>query len=101
MTDLNDPQMGELIPPKEQMHKPIPVHGYTDVSESKKNLVNENKILEERVLRQLEKCHKFSMEVDGRFVSIAKTHFQEGFMDLNRAIFNPERIKLPEDDNKA
>lgn len=35
--------------------------------------------------------------LDQRFVSMAVSHFQEGFMCLNRAIFQPTRIKLPED----
>jgi len=45
-----------------------------------------------------------SGEVDGRlpydprWLAIARTHFQEGFMALNRAVFQPTRIKLPEDD---
>jgi hypothetical protein len=35
---------------------------------------------------------------DQRWLAIARTHFQEGFMALNRAVFQPQRIKLPEDE---
>lgn len=28
--------------------------------------------------------------VDKRWVSIARTHFQQGFMALNRAVFQPD-----------
>lgn len=34
---------------------------------------------------------------DQRWIAIARTHFQEGFMALNRAVFQPQRIELPED----
>jgi hypothetical protein len=37
-------------------------------------------------------------EVDRRWLSIAKTHFEQGFMALNRSIFKPQRIKLLEDE---
>lgn len=29
-------------------------------------------------------------QLDGRWISIARTHFQQGFMALNRAVFQPE-----------
>ena len=34
---------------------------------------------------------------DKRWLAIAQTHFNEGFMALARAVFQPQRIKLPED----
>ena len=32
---------------------------------------------------------------------IARTHFETGFMALNRAVFQPSRIDLPEDSDAA
>lgn len=60
-------------------HKPLPVAGYTGQND--------------------ENCDELRKmtALDQRFVSMAVSHFQEGFMCLNRAIFQPTRIKLPED----
>jgi len=92
----------------------LPVAGYTDQPDEKVALVNEFKADEERLLRKLDKYFGaverassgdvivdsiLSMPiVDMRWVAIARTHFQEGFMALNRAVFQPQRIKLPEDE---
>jgi hypothetical protein len=35
---------------------------------------------------------------DRRWAAIARTHIEEGFMSLNRAVFRPERVSLPEDE---
>jgi hypothetical protein len=64
-------------------------------------LVNENKILEERVLRQIETMQLYEAanghKHDGRSISLAKTAIQDGFMWLTRAVFQPGRVALPED----
>jgi hypothetical protein len=61
--------------------------------------VNENKILEERVLRQIDAHvrNNDSVEINQRMVALARTKAQEAFMWLNRAVFQPARINLPED----
>jgi hypothetical protein len=84
------------------MTEPTPIKGYTDVSEEKRALVNENKILEEKVLRQIEKIKAFGelTPENLRWCAIAFTHIQEGFMALNRAVMRPTRIPLPEDESK-
>ncbi len=56
----------------------------------------ENKALEERVLRQLD-AMKANLAFDQRMVAIAYTGIQEAFMWANRAVFQPGRVKLPED----
>jgi len=103
----------------------LPVHGYQPQTEDKVALVNEFKQDEERLLRKLdalgdgplyqfvnkdngEPClpgeghdtvlRTIGVATDKRWVAVARTHFQEGFMALNRAVFQPQRIKLPEDD---
>lgn len=65
------------------------VMGYRQHRQSEIDLVNENKSLENVVGDQLTKVLA-QLGVDGRWVSIARTHFQEGFMALNRAVFQPE-----------
>jgi hypothetical protein len=72
-------------------HKPLPVAGYSSQSEENVALVNQNKILEERVLRQLDLVASFS-DVDQRWAAVARTHLEQGFMALNRAVFRPGRI---------
>lgn len=78
-------------------HKGLPVSGYKPQDDGKVRLVNEAKELEERVLRQLEKLKGMGSSVDQRMVSIAFTGIQEAFMWANRAVFQPDRVALPED----
>lgn len=78
-------------------HNPLPVAGYTAQTDDKVQVVNRNKEFEERLLRLCDEFRQRQDLYDGRWVSIAVTHFQEGFMALNRAVFQPSRIKLPED----
>lgn len=77
-------------------HNGLPVSGYQAQSDDKVALVNVAKELEERVLRQLDYLRTRS-DVDQRMVSIAYTGIQEAFMWANRAVFQPQRISLPED----
>jgi hypothetical protein len=78
-------------------HKPMPVAGYTAQIDENVQMVNLNKRDEEMLLRSLD-AYAMNPEVDRRWLSIAKTHFEQGFMALNRSIFKPQRIKLPEDE---
>lgn len=77
-------------------HSGLPVAGYQPQTDERVNLVNENKILEERVLRQIEKI-KDAGGYDGRMAALALTGIQDAFMWLNRAVFQPSRIDLPPD----
>ena len=82
-------------------HKPLPVHGYTEQSQERIDLVNEGKQLEERVLRYIEKVDKTAAGAatfaQTRWTAIGKTHIQQGFMAVFRGVFNPQRATLPED----
>lgn len=71
---------------------PLPVAGYTTQSPQKVALVNQNNRLEEQLLRQLD-LMAADLELDARWLSIARTHLEQGFMALNRAVFKPTRIK--------
>lgn len=76
-----------------------PVKGYTDQSKDRVELVNKFKILEERLLREIDQLAEVQPAgpFDMRWTAVARTHFQEGFMALNRSVFQPQRIALPED----
>ena len=73
------------------------VKGYTDQTDYKVYMVNTNKEIEERLLRTVDN-YKNTPEIDKHWLNIAKTHFEQGFMAMNRAVFQPQRIRLPEDE---
>jgi hypothetical protein len=76
-------------------HKGLPVAGYRPQSETNVALVNVNKVLEEHMLRLMDELQ--GKDVDWRWLQIARTHMEQGFMALNRAIFKPARITMPDD----
>lgn len=73
-------------------HKGLPVEGYKPQSQSNVDLVNYNKKLEEYLLRVVDKLET-QAGIDRSWLAIAKTHFEQGFMAMNRSIFKPDRIK--------
>ena len=77
-------------------HKGLPVAGYQPQSDEKVALVNDHKKTEELLLRRLDHFGHRN-DIDIRWLSIARTHFEIAFMALNRAVFQPQRIDLPED----
>lgn len=76
-------------------HTGLPVHGYQAQSDMRVDLVNENKLVEEKLLRTLDDYAKHVNDFDQRWVAIARTHFEQGFMAMNRAVFRPARVDLP------
>jgi hypothetical protein len=83
-------------------HNGLPVSGYRPQSNDAVELVNDNKQLEERVLRQIDDMVRLNDEARGsrydhRFIDIARTHIEMGFMALNRAVFQPARVDLVDD----
>ena len=90
------------MPDNAPLNAGLPVAGYRAQEDWKIALVNENKILEERVLRQIEKHQHLARknghdQIDPRMAALAFTHIQDAFMWLNRSVFQPDRVKLPED----
>jgi hypothetical protein len=77
-------------------HQPLPVHGYKPQSAASVDVVNANKQLEERALRQLDALAGFDT-IDKRWLAIGRTHLEQAFMAVNRAVFKPGRVALPED----
>lgn len=78
-------------------HKGLPVSGYRPQSANAVSVVNNNKAIEERVLRMLDDIGQMT-DVDQRWLAIGRTHIEQGFMAVNRAVFQPERVGLPGDD---
>jgi cytochrome c-type biogenesis protein CcmH/NrfG len=78
---------------KEIIHTPVPVHGYTAVLQTTLAIVNENKKIEELVLRLLDKL-KENPNVDQRWLQIGRTDIEKGFMSINRSVFKPQRFDL-------
>lgn len=78
-------------------HAGLPVHGYQSQSEKNLELVNRNKCLEERTLRVLDELATLD-GVDKRWLAIGRTAIENGFMAVNRAVFQPKRVALAEDD---
>jgi hypothetical protein len=82
-----------------EKHAALPVAGYAPTqSGADVALANEGKELEERVLRYIERVQNKAKSGDARFAAIGRTQIELGFMAVIRAIFNPQRIKLPEDE---
>jgi hypothetical protein len=68
-----------------------PVSGYRQLTAEDIALMNENKLIEELALRQVDRHVRQhnSIEIDQRFVAMARSHMQIGFMLLNRAVAQP------------
>lgn len=89
-------------------HEGLPVAGYKPQNDVAVDLVNQNKRLEENVLRVLDSLGEMKgpaasnkapseITVDQRWLAIGRTAIEQGFMAVNRAIFKPGRVKLPGD----
>lgn len=81
--------------PKE-MTKVTEIRGYQKQPHWKIDYVNANKGEEEIILRGLDDL-KGHEEVNQRWLSIARTKFEEAYMALNRAILQPKRVNLDAD----
>lgn len=78
------------------MREGLPVDGYTPQPDDAISLVNVNKQIEERVMRIID-AFVGDPRIDPRWLGLARDQIEQGFMSLNRAIFRPGRVKLPED----
>lgn len=74
-------------------HDGLPVLGYRPQSEDAVSLVNRNKEIEEYVLRALDDLAK-NRGIDPRWYAVGRRHIEQGFMEINRAVFQPQRVKL-------
>jgi hypothetical protein len=81
----------------EKLHDGLPVAGYLPQTSGAVGLVNANKELEKRVLRRLDELKALGPMIDGRWLAIGRTHIEEAFMAIDRAVFQPSRAHLPND----
>lgn len=85
-------------------HKVLPITGYKkEQSSIAVDYVNANKQDEERILRRMDDLRDIGLqgvEIDYRFLAIARTHLELAYMAFNRAVFNPERVKLDTDESR-
>lgn len=79
-------------------HNGLPVAGYQPQSSEAVALVNANKAAEEAILRRMDAMQGVP-GFDQRWLAIARTQIEQGFMALNRAVFRPGRVSLPEDES--
>jgi hypothetical protein len=80
-------------------HKGLPIAGYRPQNDDAVTLVNDNKQAEEKLLRLMDSlAHDYlpGVEADKRWLAIARTQIEQGFMALNRSIFKPGRVELPD-----
>lgn len=80
-------------------HKGLPVAGYRTQSQENVDLANEGKVLEEQVLRYIDKLQDKGVSFDQRFIAAGKTDIQKGFMLVIRGIFQPQRIDIPSEND--
>lgn len=80
-------------------HQGLPVAGYKPQSPMAVELVNANKEAEEEILRTLDwLAAQPDGSVDKRWLEIGRRQIEQGFMAVNRAVFQPDRVRLPEDE---
>jgi hypothetical protein len=80
----------------EAKHEGLPVPGYKPQGDEAVRLVSGNKEIEEGVLRVLDLLAA-RPDIDKRWLAVGRTQIEQGFMAVNRAVFQPGRVRLPED----
>lgn len=76
-------------------HEGLPVSGYRPQSAKAVSQVNGSKMIEEGVLRYLDRLAD-DPSIDKRWLAIGRTAIEQGFMAVNRAVFQPARVDLPD-----
>ena len=77
-------------------HAGLPVAGYKPQGDEAVRLVNGNKEIEEGILRVLDLLAA-RPDIDKRCLAIGRSQIEQGFMAVNRAVFQPGRVRRPED----
>lgn len=75
-------------------HVGLRVAGYRPQPAAAVAQVNIHKVLEEQGLRELDRLAALP-DVDQRWLALGRTHIEQGWMAVNRAVFKPDRAKLP------
>lgn len=80
-------------------HTDEAIKGYTEQSSEIIGLVNRNKVVEEQVLRILDSIRNLGTDIDQRWLAVGRTHIEQGFMAVNRSLFQPSRLVLDSDED--
>ena len=75
-------------------HHGLPVYGYAPQGDQAVDIVNRNKLVEEEMLRILDLLGEMK-SIDQRWLAIGRTHLEQGWMAVNRAVFRPQRVQEP------
>ncbi len=69
------------------------MQGYRPQTSEAVQLVNKHKLDEEMILRHLDVL-KNEPGIDQRWLAIGRTHIEQAYMAINRAVFKPDRVKV-------
>lgn len=69
--------------------RPTPVAGYRELTDHEKDVVNRTKAVEDEVAAWWGEVVDLVPEIDRRWMAVARTHFQEGFSAVVRAVTRP------------
>lgn len=89
--------------PVEEATPGLPIPGYQSQTTAAINQVTTHKQLEEAILRVIDELGDQHvpadqhLDADKRWLAIARTNIEQGFMALNRSVFKPARVILPTD----
>lgn len=82
------------------VHEGLPVPGYRPQPAANIDLVTYNKRMEEACLRRLDELAGMA-GIDKRWLAVGRTELENAWMAINRAVFMPSRVALPDDDAKG
>ena len=93
---------GRASKPEDAPNPGLPVHGYKAQPQTAVDTVNGFKADEERLLRKLDALQETRYPGGERVADInwlyeGRLQLQQAFMLINRAVFQPGRVALPED----
>lgn len=74
--------------------------GHSEPSDFTANATNFNKGMEEGVLLHLDALAAIP-DIDQRWLAIGRTHIEQAFMAINRAILKPQRISAHNEDSRV
>jgi hypothetical protein len=72
----------------------------TNLTDFTRNAIEFNQRLEESVLTHIDMLRRIP-DVDQRWLSIGKTHIQQAFMALNRAVIESQRPLVCKDEDSS
>lgn len=83
-----------------RLNASLPIPGYRPQGDEAVTQVTLNKHMEEHILRVLDALAA-DPDTDKRWLQMGRTHIEQGFMAVNRAIFKPARVTLPGEEKPA